>query len=377
MFIGACVGTSSEVGKLDPDAGMMPDGGGGEANGMVCEPGTMKPSGDGCNSCTCTEEGDWACTLVDCQECTPGEKRVADDGCNSCTCTDDGNWACTEIGCLCKVGETKQSCDNKCTCVDNGQGPVWECSGFLSDPAPGNCQACTPGSTRISDDMCSKCTCGMDGQWQCPPAGTGCSAQCEEGAMKPAGDGCNTCQCFHGTWGCTMAACTQPLMCLAGTADCNADPSDGCEAKIETDVMNCGTCGNYCALAGGSAICIAGKCELGGCQSPYADCDGDPTNGCEVPVGPAGCATRCDAADDSLEISEPTGDCKCPEGTACVRNSAKGKGDLCFPLAEGCKDGLGTCGCLGSCVCDQPEGVYCMEQMAIGGVFIVDCAANQ
>lgn len=379
LLIGACVGTSSEVGKLDdPDAGMMPGAAGTDGNGAICEVGQSKPAGDGCNTCTCTEDGEWACTLVDCQTCTPGEMAPAGDGCNTCSCTEDGNWACTEIGCVCKVGETKQSCDNTCTCVDDGNGPTWECKGFLADPAPGNCPQCTPGSTRISDDMCSTCTCDTSGQWSCPPAGTGCAPQeCEEGAMKPASDGCNTCQCFHGTWGCTMKLCQPPLMCSAGTADCDADPANGCETKILNDVMNCGACGNYCALAGGTAICVDGKCELGSCMAGYADCDHDPTTGCEAPVGAAGCSTRCDPADDSLEVTPAEGDCKCPAGTACVRNSAKGKADLCFPLPEGCKDGLGTCSCLGSCVCDQPEGVSCTEQMAIGGVFNLDCAGIQ
>jgi hypothetical protein len=69
-----------------------------QGTSSVCTPGeTMN---DGCNSCTCTEDG-WACTDVACPEtCKPGQTRRAIDGCNTCTCGDDGQWGgCSEIAC--------------------------------------------------------------------------------------------------------------------------------------------------------------------------------------------------------------------------------------------------------------------------------------
>ena len=64
----------------------------------ICTPG--QTSDDGCNSCTCTEDG-WVCTDVACPvTCEPGETRRAEDGCNVCSCGDDGQWGgCTEIAC--------------------------------------------------------------------------------------------------------------------------------------------------------------------------------------------------------------------------------------------------------------------------------------
>ena len=32
--------------------------------------------------------------------CTPGESRPAGDGCNSCTCGEDGIESCTAAGCI-------------------------------------------------------------------------------------------------------------------------------------------------------------------------------------------------------------------------------------------------------------------------------------
>jgi len=64
----------------------------------ICTPGeTMN---DGCNNCSCTEDG-WVCTNVACpEECVPGQTRRAEDGCNVCTCAEDGTWGgCTKKAC--------------------------------------------------------------------------------------------------------------------------------------------------------------------------------------------------------------------------------------------------------------------------------------
>lgn len=54
----------------------------------------------------------------------------------------------------------------------------------------------------------------------------------------------------------TTATATGPHACTAVFADCNGDPDDGCEAPLETDAGNCGSCGHDCQ---GSA-CADGMC---------------------------------------------------------------------------------------------------------------------
>lgn len=51
---------------------------------------------------------------------------------------------------------------------------------------------------------------------------------------------------------------TGGLMCKEGTADCDGFLWDGCEAKLKTDLMNCGACKNVCK--------IGTKCEDGTCK---------------------------------------------------------------------------------------------------------------
>jgi len=137
--------------------------------------------------------------------------------------------------------------------------------------------------------------------------------------------------------------------------------------------MNCGACGNYCAIAGAYASCVDAKCVIDHCDAPYADCNGDPSDGCEVPTGDAGCKTRCEVPDGSPAITAAEGDCECPKGTTCVRNSGPTMVDYCYPTPEGCGAGIGDCNCLGSCVSPDSSGAQCTQQMAIGGVFILDC----
>ena len=98
-----------------------------------------------------------------------------------------------------------------------------------------------------------------------------------------------------------------PDACAALTDDCNNDKSDGCETVLTTR-KNCGACGNVCP---GVLGCFNGQCGLGDaktctddqgaictdegtgcefygrngcrpCPEGTYNCDGDPSNGCEV-----------------------------------------------------------------------------------------------
>jgi hypothetical protein len=190
--------------------------------------------------------------------------------------------------------------------------------------------------------------------------------------MRPAGgDDCNSCTCMNGNWSCTMKFCGQ-LNCDAGRADCDADPANGCETDVESSVENCGRCGYVCNLAGGSAACEAGMCVPDQCDAPYADCNGDPTDGCEVPVGEGGCADRCEPADPALVPIAAGASCECPEGMACVRRDL-GNVAACIPIPEGCSGGFANCLCMADCACG--EGSTCSDEMSRGGM-IINCATS-
>jgi hypothetical protein len=362
--LGACVGVSSEVGTMtDAGAGGEAAGGGDEE----CAPGEMKPVDDGCNSCTCNEVGRWRCTGLDCNDvCTEGEVRAAGDGCNTCTCL-DGEWACTIRDCqTCTIGETRNSDCGSCWCADNGSGPTWNCTSNTCPPE------CTAGETKPADDGCNTCTCTTTGTWNCTD--TMCP-ECRTGDTMPAGDDCNTCTCMSGQWGCTMKYCS-PLVCDDGEADCDGVPENGCEANLQTDVMNCGACGYFCGVPRAVAACEAGQCAVGSCDAGYADCNENPVDGCEALVGSSGCQGLCTLPPMAAEPVPAEGNCECPQGMACVRGSIEDESpdsEYCFPIPEGCSNGFADCGCMSACVCPETEEMACYDQMAAGGVFILNC----
>lgn len=84
----------------------------------------------------------------------------------------------------------------------------------------------------------------------------------------------------------------QGAACPTGQADCGGDGH--CD---ELDTLDaCGACGAVCSTNNATASCTSGRCVLA-CDAGFADCNGDPSDGCEVELGadPEHCAS-CDAS---------------------------------------------------------------------------------
>jgi hypothetical protein len=90
-----------------------------------------------------------------------------------------------------------------------------------------------------------------------------------------------------GTTMMTMDAGGTPPGCASGTADCDGRSDNGCETSTDSDNDHCGDCDTACPRFGIMSFgsnCTAGKCVLI-CEGVFADCDDDPSTGCES-VGP-------------------------------------------------------------------------------------------
>ncbi len=183
--------------------------------------------------------------------------------------------------------------------------------------------------------------------------------------------------CMEGT--CDMAECD------AGYGDCDERPDNGCEVRL-TNIADCGACGQSCSHDNAESTCTTGSCELLRCVDGYADCDGDPNNGCETPLNSldncGACGSVCDIAGTDRETcnggicsaascSESYADCdgdhlSCETNLQTLDNCGL-CGSACGDLEGRLDNGTATCSS-GSCavaLCD-PGWANCDSSAATG-----------
>ena len=299
----------------DSDCVGVPDGP--ICEGMICVPCT--PQNDIClpgnycdstNTCVpgCVDNDDCVgvpdgpiCDAMSCVPCTPTQD-VCPQGeyCSSSNlcepgCTDDNDCAISPVGPLCDLGAntcvecTPQNdicpqgeyCDSTNTCV-TGCVDADDCVGVPAGPLCEGmeCVPCTP-----QNDLCPQgeyCTASND----CEP---GCTDDSDCGGSTVCNTATNTCvgcvddtECAAGTVcdtgsGTCVPGCNATQPC-AGTDECC---NDQC-IDTDSDVANCGGCGNTCAIPNADAACVDGSCELSACQGNFNDCNDDPADGCET-----------------------------------------------------------------------------------------------
>lgn len=153
-------------------------------------------------------------------------------------CNNDVGKGCASDGCETDITTNPNNCGAcgvKCgpqqECRNDGNGP--QC---LDTCTKANQTQCTDGCRDLVND---KFNCGACGN-SCPNPRAHQAASCTKGF-------CN-------------------LECLAGFADCNGDPSDGCEVDLTVHPANCGACGNACDFGVGQP-CIEGKCLMVECDA--------------------------------------------------------------------------------------------------------------
>lgn len=109
----------------------------------------------------------------------------------------------------------------------------------------------------------------------------------------------NVCQ-HTSTSSCQRSECICSRDCNAGFADCDGNPANGCEADILSGMENCGECGHPCLDGNsvpGTSVCVAGSCLHGACLDHYANCDSS-SDDCETnvltdPQHCGDCSNRC------------------------------------------------------------------------------------
>jgi hypothetical protein len=158
--------------------------------------------------------------------------------------------------------------------------------------------------------------------------------------------------------------------CLTGFGDCDADPTNGCEVDLTTDVASCGACAAACTLPGATPACVDGLCAVGACDAGFGDCDVDPVNGCELALVTL---TDCGACGTACAPANATGDCATG---ACAIGTCNASFDDCdTDPGNGCEQSLITLAHCGACgtVCTLPNAT---ETCATGSCAVLACNTN-
>jgi len=181
-------------------------------------------------------------------------------------------------------------------------------------------------TTEYCDDASTTCRTGV-----CTPNQPGCdgtrAAVCNAlGSGWLAGTDCNTLVGER----CSAGAC----VCAASRADCDGNPTTGCEENLSTSTAHCGACKAACSSNHiASLVCSAGNCT-GDCNVGFADCDLDKrTNGCEI-----------DLTNDAAHCGSCTTPCSSAnmQSVTCAANVCNG---MCSPGFADCDGNKQTNGC--------------------------------
>ncbi len=276
-----------------------------------------------------------------------GSETDADCGGGSCSACASGQRCLAARDCtsgVCLAGGCAQpSCTDG---LQNGDEGDIDCGGACSTCLPG--QQCKIPSDCAGGD-CTKGTCSLtclDGKGSCDgDLSNGCETNLKTDAAHCGA--CDTpCNLKHATAKCSGGSCTVDE-CVAPYADCDGDPANGCEVNTSTDPDNCKGCGMGCPAVNGVASCVASACLID-CTAPYADCDDDRSNGCEKKVDSD--ALNCGAC-DKVCASE-NGTPNCVQGKCGVSDCPPGFGDCDGDPKNGCEVDLtsdaGNCKVCGS-----------------------------
>ena len=162
----------------------------------------------------------------------------------------------------------------------------------------------------------------------------------------------------------------------------------------QTDVNNCGMCGNVCIFTGADAMCVKGECVMAECHEDRYDLDQDPNNGCEYACAPAADGMEvcnnfdddCDGVvDNGFDLKTDPMNCGvCGHECSLLHSSS-----TCAPSAEGptcvvdtCEagwhdvDGVDANGCEYQCDKTGLNGVACDPNDANCGVERCDAFDN-
>jgi hypothetical protein len=331
------------------------------ASGSFCANTSVDPAHCGACGNACSLPGAAAsgcvaggCTVARCNASLGDCDGAAANGCEADLATSSAN--CGACGRACVLPNATSACSGGACSVTACAAGFLDCDlsaangcEVRSQSDNANCGACNRACP--AGQVCSAGACATT----CAAPLSLCGGGCVNTANDPTHCGSCPVSCSAGanaTAVCAAGACA--FVCAAGFADCDRNPANGCEVNLATSVASCGACGLACpARPGAASVCAAGACGFL-CGSGTADCDGNAANGCEVSTTSVsncgGCGVVCPV--------RPGTTAACVAG-ACISPCSPGFADCDGDPSNGCSslqtDPLNCGGC--GVVC--PAGRAC------------------
>ena len=162
-------------------------------------------------------------------------------------------------------------------------------------------------------------------------------------ASSECGQANGSCARAHASATCVNGVCLI-VSCDTPYADCDDNPDNGCEADLSS-TDHCGLCYAACNLNHARARCDNGRCTLDACESGYESCDDNGSNGCERGINSVRDCGKC-----NLTCGKPAhGTAGCNAGQCGVGQCEPGFGDCNGNPRDGCEQALTDIAHCGSC----------------------------
>ncbi|HEX7481741.1 MAG TPA: hypothetical protein VF331_28300 [Polyangiales bacterium] len=281
-------------------------------------------------------------------QCDSGYADCDGDASNGCEVNVHTLGDCGGCGKSCSVPNGQPSCaTGVCTLSMCDPGRA-DCNASLADGCetdltlPDHCGSCGNDCRALPYILSSGCAAGAC-QYVCQTGRADCDHKAANGCEVDltSNRNCGACgnDCGNlphvNSAACSAGVCKN-LVCAAGWADCDGDPQNGCERSLRT-LNDCGSCNAACAPAHASATCFTGQCVLTACDSGFDNCNGNATDGCEAalsaPTHCGSCANQCIGSSTCAN-----GQCTCTQnsdcksGLSCCSGACTDTGGICFPF---------------------------------------------
>lgn len=330
-----------------------------------CAEGFGDCDGDAANGCEQRLDSAAHCGMcrARCEGATPicdGATRRCATGCSvgqsncdgACVDTQTNVLHCGGCGRSCSLSHAIAACASGACTVARCQDGYADCDRMASNGCETallteeNCARCgdrCAGGTPLCDAATRSCSSG------CSAGSTRCGATCVDTLNNPMHcGGCGrACSLANASARCQAGACVIES-CMAGFADCDGNPVNGCEVNLQSSSAHCGACGRRCEPSNATASCRSGVCGYSSCSSGFADCDGTPANGCEVDTRSS--ITHCGACGAACTPVNATA--LCTAGACSYVACTDGYGDCDRNRPNGCEVDLRTsvshCGACGN-----------------------------